>query len=211
MSENENGKMTIQKMKPTRLVYDKGMNDLDEPIWKDGKTLKFYKTWQGMLSRCYSEESLSKHRTYVGCSVCSSWLSLSNFKVWFDVNYREGMALDKDILIQGNKIYSPEACRFVPEYINNLLTDAGAARGAYPLGVTAVKSKAKNGRITTTYQAACRGGNGKKCYKNFRTIPEAAAWYSLKKKEVVGQQAIHAFMAGDITEDVYQALIARGW
>ena len=46
-------------------------------------------------------------------------------KEWFDnpVNgYKEGYSLDKDILVKGNKIYSPETCCFVPQDVNILFT-----------------------------------------------------------------------------------------
>ena len=198
-------------MKTNKLVYGHGTNDLDEPIWKDGRHLKFYQVWKDMERRCYSGEYQKRFPTYRNCSVCDSWLKLSNFKEWLDINYREGTALDKDILVKGNKIYSPDACRFVPQYINSLLTDAGAARGDLPCGVVAVKSKLKNGQITTTYKAQCRDGHGKKLRKTFKTVPEARQWYITTKKGVAGQQAVRAFEAGDITEDVYQALITRGW
>ena len=193
-----------------KLVYGVGVNDIDEPIYKNGSILKFYATWHGMLRRCYSKKYQTRYPTYRGCSVCSEWLSLSTFKIWFDANYRDGMSLDKDILIQGNKVYSPETCRFVPGYINNLLTDAGAARGELPLGVSATKPNS-HGQINTTYKARCHDGHGKRFTRTFRTVPEAAAWYSMTKTRIVKEQAIHAFMAGDITEDVYQALITRQW
>lgn len=198
-------------MKTNELVYGHGMNDLDGPVSKNGKLLKFYTTWHSMLCRCYSEKRLAKHRTYRGCTVCDEWLLLSNFKKWYDINYREGTALDKDILIPGNKIYCPEACRFVPQYINNLLTNAGAIRGDLPCGVVARKSKLKNGRISITYMARCWDGRGRMRHSTFKTIPEAVAWYSATKTRVAGQQAVRAYTSGEITGDVYQALITRQW
>ena len=163
-----------------------------------------------MIQRCYSDKLQERFPTYRGCSVCDGWLLLSNFKEWYDIHYRDGMSLDKDILIPGNKVYSPDTCRFVPGYINSLLTNAGAIRGDYPLGVRAMKPSS-HGQINTTYQGHCCDGNGKRLYKNFKTIPEAVAWYITTKKKVAKEQAIHAFEAGDITEDVYQALISRQW
>ena len=200
--------MTKQTQK---LVYGVGINDLDEPIRINRKVLKFYGAWYNMLHRCYSEKSLSKRPTYVGCSVCDDWLLLSNFREWFNANYRDGMALDKDILIPGNKVYSPKTCSFVPGYINNLLTDAAAIRGDYPLGVRAKWPNVKARRINTTYEAHCSDGNGKRITKTFKTIQEASFWYSMTKKKVANEQAIHAFESGDINGDVYQALITREW
>ena len=197
--------------KQTKLVCGVGINNLDEPVKVNGKTLKFYAIWKAMLQRCYSEKCQARNPTYRGCSVCSEWLSLSTFKIWFDANYRDNMALDKDILIPGNKIYSPESCSFVPGYINSLLCDSGAARGDLPLGVIARKPNLKARKINTTYEAFCHDGHGKKLTRTFRTVAEARQWYITTKKKVANEQAIHAFEAGDITEDVYQALITRQW
>ena len=204
-------KTTTEQIQKQKLVQGVGINDLAEPVEINGKSLKFYNTWKSMLQRCYSEKRQTKKPTYRGCSVCDEWLSLSTFKEWFDANYRDGMELDKDILIPGNKVYSPEACSFVPGYINTLLTNAGAARGDYPLGVKAMKPNPKTRRINTTYEARCCDGHGKNLCKTFKTVPEAAAWYTMTKKKVADEQAIHAFGSGDITEEVYQALIIREW
>ena len=198
--------------KQTRtLVQGHGINDLDEPVCKNGKNLKFYDVWTSMLSRCYSKKHQAKFPTYRGCSVCREWLSLSTFKVWFDANYRDNMALDKDILIPGNKVYCPEACRFVPQYVNTLLTDAAAARGACSLGVRAMEPNAKIGKINTTYQAQCNDGHGKRMTKTFKTVAEAHQWYITTKKKIANEQATRGFEAGDITGDVYRALITREW
>ena len=45
------------------------------------------------------------------------------------------MAIDKDILYKGNKIYCPEKCIFVPFSINSLFTKRQNRRGDYPIGV----------------------------------------------------------------------------
>jgi hypothetical protein len=45
------------------------------------------------------------------------------------------MALDKDILYKGNKIYSPDTCVFVPQEINALFVKNDANRGDLPIGV----------------------------------------------------------------------------
>ena len=200
----------MKTMAKQKLVCGVGINDLHEPTKINGKTLKFYATWFRMLNRCYSEECHARQPTYVGCSVCSEWLSLSAFKVWYDIHYRDGLALDKDILVKGNKVYSPEACSFVPGYINSLLTDSGAARGEYPLGVRAMKPNSR-GKVNTTYEARCNNGYGKPITKVFKTVAEARQWYITIKKKVANEQAIHAFEAGDINGDVYQALISRQW
>ena len=194
-----------------KLVYGIGINDLAEPMWEDGKARKFYSTWASMLQRCYSEKCQARNPTYHGCSVCDEWLLLSNFKVWFDANYRDNMALDKDILIPGNKIYSPESCSFVPGYINSLLCDSGAARGDLPLGVIAQKPNPKTRKINTTYTTSCWDGHGKRFTRTFKTVAEARQWYTTTKKKVANEQATHALEAGDINGDVYQALISRQW
>ena len=43
--------------------------------------------------------------------------------------------LDKDLILQGNKIYSPKTCLFVTREINLLLNDNKANRGKWPIGV----------------------------------------------------------------------------
>lgn len=199
------------KTKTSKLVYGVGINDLDEPVYKNGKNLKFYTIWKDMLRRCYSNKLQKKFPTYVGCSVCPEWLSLSNFKVWFDINYQDGMALDKDILIKGNRVYCPEACSFIPRYINNLLTDAGAIRGELPCGVSAQKPDPKTGKISTTYRSFCSYGNGKQLNKTFKTVAEAAAWYSATKKKVVKEIVLESFWRNEIMSDVATALLEREW
>lgn len=122
----------------------------------NGKPSKCYKTWSDMLKRCYSERLHKKFTTYIGCTVIDSWLNFQNFSKWFDQNYYEVddevMELDKDILVKGNKIYSPDTCVFVPQKINLLFVNRKNKRGNLPLGVY---------RKSNKYVAQCNIGEHK--------------------------------------------------
>ncbi len=197
--------------KKNKLVCGVGVNDYEGNVTENGKHIKSYNTWCSMLARCYSSKAQIKMPTYIDCSVCEEWLSFSNFKIWFDENYVEGFHLDKDILVQGNKVYSPEFCRFVPQYLNKLLTDCGNARGDLPLGVAESKPDHKTRKINSTYKALCNNGYGKLLTKTFKTIQEAVEWYSITKKLVVKKQAQRAFLENAIKTDIYLALVRREW
>lgn len=77
-----------------------------------GKHSRRYRIWSNMFKRCYS----GQYPTYKDCSVCEEWHNYQNFSEWYDKNYpNNGISydLDKDIKIDGNKIYSPDTCLFV--------------------------------------------------------------------------------------------------
>ena len=100
----------------------------DAPISVNGKTLKEYALWGNVLARCYDENFHSKVPSYLGCSVSSNFRYFPYFKDWcskqigFDSKDEKGrsFALDKDILVKGNKVYSEDTCCFVPQEINTL-------------------------------------------------------------------------------------------
>lgn len=109
----------------------------------DGKTTKYYEYWSNMIQRCYDKSIQEKHLTYINCFVTEEWHNFQNFAKWYEDNYNpetmQGWQLDKDILVKGNKIYSPETCAFVPAEINNLFVKMDLKRGEYPIGV--IKNK----------------------------------------------------------------------
>lgn len=127
------------------LVCGVGVNDADYKVTEghrvNGKVVQtwvcpYYKRWFGMINRCYSTKSLKHRPTYVGCSVCDEWLTFSNFKKWMEQQEWEGRSLDKDFLAEGNKVYSPDTCLFVPLELNNFTVTSATNRGKFPLGVT---------------------------------------------------------------------------
>lgn len=149
-----------------------------------------YIKWLSMLQRCYDPYKINKHMTYIDCYVCEDWLNFQNFAKWFDENYykvkNEKMDLDKDILIKGNRIYSPDTCIFVPTRINMLFTKTNKARGEYPIGVTKRNNK---------YQAICsildRESNKKKniILGKFDNLTEAFLSYKTFKESYIKQVA----------------------
>ena len=77
-----------------------------------------------MLIRCYNKKDLEKNPTYKNTTVCIEWCNFQNFAQWFEKNYIDDWALDKDILVKGNKVYSPETCCFVPREINEVFKNS---------------------------------------------------------------------------------------
>ncbi|MDT3718480.1 hypothetical protein [Pseudomonas oryzihabitans] len=164
----------------SKLVYGVGINDLAS---EEGKT-DFYRKWVRMLERCYSAKYLEKYSSYKGCSVCAEWLTFSNFKTWMKDQDYEGKHLDKDILIPGNRIYSPETCAFISCQLNLFLIEGGARRGEYPIGVDFRRKINK-------FRAQCNASGNRKTLGYFDTAEEAhAAWleYKLSQARILAAQ-----------------------
>lgn len=161
--------------------------------------LKSYKIWQNMLLRCYSEKWRQRTQSYADCSVCDEWLTFSNFKKWFDENYVEGYQLDKDLMHKGAKVYSPENCNFVPQYINTLTIKGKKVRGDYPIGVT---------KYGNRYVAAM-SKKGSRCTRiAVRDTPEEAFLaYKQTKEAYIKEVATEYYNRGEITKRVYDALM----
>ena len=102
----------------------------------------FYSRWKDMISRCYSSKFQERQPTYVGCSVADEWLTFSVFRKWMESQRWRGLHLDKDILVPGNKVYSPDLCVFITKMTNSFVVDSGSIRGDYPIGV-ALRSDGK--------------------------------------------------------------------
>ena len=136
----------------------------------------YYVRWLFMLRRCYSENNLTANPTYLGCSVCTEWLTFSNFKSWMEQQDYEGKQLDKDLLIENNLIYVPDTCVFISSALNKFITTKHNYRGECPLGVTR-QSDGNNFVATVSV-------NGNNVYLgSFRTMYEAhCAWRNEKMK-----------------------------
>ena len=176
-------------------IYGVGVFDSLRPISGN----KPYKLWSGMIERCYSERWHKKRPTYSNCSVCKEWLLFSNFEKWFNDptnGYIMGYQLDKDILVKGNKVYSPETCCFVPSEINNLFTKRDKSRGNLPIGVSFDK-ESKKYRVTGQEMP----------HKKFDTKIEAFNFYKEHKEQRIKKIAENFYKKGLITRKVYNSLL----
>ena len=183
------------------LIYGVGYNSRGKYKSKiDRKNTKEYDAWHDMMKRCYNPKYQEKFPTYRGCSVSREWHDYQVFAEWYinSVGYVNNYQLDKDLLVRGNKIYSADFCCLVPQELNSLLTDRKAARGLYPVGVTATESMNK-------FRARLRVDNNEVYLGRYRTIEEAFAAYKSAKELNVKSMAVR--WRGKIDSRAYQALL----
>lgn len=157
---------------------------------------KKYSVWKGLIRRCYSKEA--RDSTYKDCSVCTEWHNFQNFAEWYDENYIDEWHIDKDILVKGNKIYSPETCCFVPTQINTLFVTNTTARRRSTIGVRKYYSK-------YTSRVKDSSNESKEIYLGiFDTLEEAFEAYKVSKECII--KKIANDWKDKITERVYTAM-----
>jgi hypothetical protein len=138
-----------------------------------------------MLKRCYSAEHQYDGSPYTGCSVHKDWHRFSTFKLWMAAQDWQGKELDKDIILPGNKMYSPTTCVFVSREVNDLIRER---RRGLPTGVVYDKSRG-------LYKAQCSVRGKLKYLGRFAKISEAAGAYATAKiKEILR----HASLQTDV-------------
>lgn len=105
---------------------------------QDGTLVKEYMHWTSMLNRCYTDQYKKRFPTYANCSVDEQWHNYQEFAEWcnWQVGFNEGYVLDKDILVRGNKIYSPETCVLVPAELNSLVVTQVKPGKDVPAGIS---------------------------------------------------------------------------
>lgn len=167
---------------------------------------KAYRRWHWMMNRCYSNAVHEIQPGYKNCTVCDEWLNYSNFKVWYDEHILpwellgEDFELDKDILIKGNTVYSPETVSFVPKIINSLFISSVKSEGDCPMGVFYEKGKNKF--------RACISFMGKNIkLGTFNTAEAAFARYKEYKEDLI--QDIAEQYKERIPDKIYQAM--KNW
>lgn len=181
-----------------KLVYGVATLDIDFASNADDITHKAYGVWYNMLQRCYYKKYQESHPTYIGCTVCDEWLYFSNFLNWFKKNYIDGYVVDKDLLVSGNKIYSPSTCCMIPSEINAMIVTRRRKSSRFGKGVS-ITRKGRFAAFLVKYNKTYNLGH-------FDTIEEAFEAYKQGKVAYVREVADSYFMDGKITKEVYDAL-----
>ena len=182
-------------------VYGIGITG-DIQVNVNGQYLKEYKIWKRVLCRCYSVGYQKVQPTYIDCSVSENFRYLQYFKEWcnnqigFNSVDEKGkpFALDKDILVKGNRVYNEDVCVFVPQEVNLLFTKRDKSRGEYPIGVSFHKSR---GMLTATLNNKYLG--------YFNTAEQAFQVYKTAKEAYIKEVANK--WKGKIDPKVYEALM----
>lgn len=144
---------------------------------------EIYDIWTSLIGRCYSEKYHKRHITYKNTIVCEEWHNFQNFAKWYHENQKpwmKGWHLDKDILVKGNKIYSPETCCFVPQEINSLFNKRQNHRGDLPIGIR-LSNKRYQVRVNKRGKATYPG--------TYSTIEEAFRVYKKEKEDYIKEVA----------------------
>lgn len=152
-----------------------------------------------MLERCYSAKLQERYPTYIGCTVSEEWSTFSNFKAWMETQDWEGKQLDKDILVEGNKVYSADTCVFVTQTVNLFITDSNAARGECLLGVDWIGQAGK-------FRARCSNPFTKKRENLGRFAFEQEAYNAWAKRKL---ELAHELAPVQTDARVAKALISK--
>lgn len=192
-------------------VYGVGITGNKYTTWVSGENehTKEYQIWINMLIRCFDNKTKVKYPTYENVTCCEEWLLYDNFYEWihsqdnFDKWYNnDGWHLDKDILVKGNKTYSPETCCLVPYNVNKLFLKNDTNRGNLPIGVHRdVKGYG--------YIARCMNPlTDDRDYLGYRTsVLGAFQLYKSHKENLIKQVAEMEYSKGNITEQCYDAMM----
>ena len=187
-----------------RNIYGRGYIGVGK--YSSTENRRTYIMWLNMMGRSYDERVHVNQPTYKESEVCEEWWDFQNFAEWcnrekgfdsYDANGRV-FQLDKDILLKGNKVYSPETCCFVPMDINFLFTNRVNFRGNEPLGVNFSKRFGK-------FKAYVNIKGKRKTLGTFSTSEEAFQAYK-KAKEAYIKEVAQAWK-GKIIDKVYQSLL----
>lgn len=173
----------------------------------------YYSLWGSVLGRSCSEAVKARYLSYGPSEVIDGWKVLSAFKAWVETQNHQGLSLDKDILVQGNKLYGPDTCVFVPAYINTCLTMSNASRGDFPIGVSISKAQADKGyslKFVATITNK-RYGKAREYLGHFKTPQEAHSAWQRKKIEILTYMIEDYAKEPSFRTDVADALMVRVW
>ena len=168
-----------------------------------GKTTIEYNLWSAMMTRSYCPNYHEKFPTYIGCSVAEEFLNYQDFANWINLqpNFKKkGFVLDKDLLVRGNKVYSPETCCLIPQEINSFIASTKRKNPDYPVGVSKTLSNRYTASLDTkhlgTYDSMVEAFSVYKIAKENKAKRIAFEW-----KDQIDPRAYNALMKYEVYID----------
>lgn len=151
----------------TRTVFGWGINDATYNVYKTAKRVingkeesynaevcPYYLDWIGILYRSLYSPHKEENPTYKDCSVSEEWKYFSNFINWVDSqpnkNWRN-LEVDKDLLVVGNKHYSPDTVIYVHSTVNKFIRSVELSKDTNDLMIGVSKASSRKG----TFRASC--------------------------------------------------------
>lgn len=189
-------------------VFGVAMIGSKYPSRINGVKTKEYKSWISMLQRCCDDAVKTKYPTYKDVTCCKEWLLYENFYEWLheQPNFDKWLngdrwCLDKDIIVKGNKLYSPKNCCLVPNNINVLFTKRDKLRGDLPIGVCRYKGQ---------FMAQCQNpfSSEKECLGLYQTFEQAFQAYKDYKEDLIKRIARNEYLKNNISKQCYTAMMS---
>ena len=194
-------------------VFGIGIVGNKYPAKINGKHTKEYKAWHDVIGRSYGDKPKNKRPTYKNVVCCDEWLLFENFYEWLhkQKNFDKWLngnkwAIDKDILIKGNKIYSPDTCCLVPLNVNGLFVKSDSSRGKYSIGV--YFHKRLNKFCAQISKISKESSKKQQDFLGYYDTPEQAFLvYKKEKESYIKQVAQEEYDKGNITKQCYEAMM----
>lgn len=188
------GQPLIPRNNRRKLIYNFGINDYFDSTCINGKHIRSYELWRGMIKRVYSDNK----NCYSDCIIDLEWKYFSNFKndVEKFIGYeKKGWQLDKDILSTDIKIYSRKTCVFIPQELNKLLTHK-KSNNTSTIGVRFINGK---------YMARCSFNSKEIFIGYYDNLEDAQKAYKITKENII-KETVEKYKY-QIDERVYNKLI----
>lgn len=175
---------------------------------KDGQMAipsHLHRHWRHLIERTHGDVP----SRYEDATFDKSWYNLQNFLEWAvkqigNSNRESGgryWCIDKDILVDGNKLYSKETCIFVPNEVNVFFSKKEIGNTGY-LGVNYIKPATKGAK--KGYIARCHF-SGERKYLGYYDTPKLA-YQSYREAKMEAAKELADKLEGKVDDRVITAL-----
>ena len=190
----------MYKRKKDKLIQGVGINDAYYKVIG----CPYYAVWVDMIRRAYDDKYKARKISYKNVTVCEEWHRFTIFREWMVKQDWQGKELDKDLIVSGNKVYSPSTCCFLSGNTNKILVSRKHKDSSKLVGVR-YPEKDKINPIRNCTMSRKYGCNKPGTARIFETAEEAHLhWAKAKFDKLLGHSRKH----DDIK--VKQALIDHG-